>query len=67
MAITQILKVTTKVKDGTQPAAIDLSRTNLTLNACLILIGADTTNVALQQMSNDVEGVKRDVEEIKCL
>ncbi|KAF8268209.1 hypothetical protein EI94DRAFT_1206363 [Lactarius quietus] len=44
MAIAQILKATTEVKDG-----------------------ADQTNVAVRQMSNDMEAVKCNVVEVKCV
>lgn len=69
MAIAQNLKVTTEVKAGTRPD--ERLVTNIALNTPPP--GADKTNIAVQQISNDMEEVKRDVvevrrnvEEVKC-
>ena len=69
MAIAQNLKVTTEVKAGTRPG--ERLVTNIALNTPPP--GADKTNIAVQQISNDMEEVKRDVvevrrnvEEVKC-
>ena len=60
MAIAQILKATTEVKDGMRPHR---SVTSTTLNACPS--GSDKANIAVQQVLNDVQEVKCDVVEVK--
>jgi predicted SpoU family rRNA methylase len=69
MAIAQILKVATEVKDGTRPYR---PVTHITLNARPL--GTEKTNFHMQQISNvmgkvkrDVVEAKSDVEEVKCM
>jgi hypothetical protein len=64
MVMAQVLKVTTEVKDGTRRYR---RVTNITLNPRPSIIGAEKTNIVVQQMSNDIGEVKRDVMEVKCL
>ena len=63
MAQVQTLKVATETKDGTLPYRLV---TLITLNARLVRLGVDKTNRGIQQMSDDVGEVKRDVEKVKC-
>ena len=62
MAMAQVLKVTTEVKDGTWH---DRLVTNITLN--VRPLGAEKTHLVVQQMSNDIGEVKHNVVEVKCL